>query len=355
MSSAFFLGANSKEGFFSLYDELSNPCKVETLYILKGGPGSGKSTLMKKIAADAELVGEHTERIYCSSDPDSLDAIILTHRKVAIADGTAPHVIEPKYPFAVERYIDLGKFISFTGIKSKRDEIIKTQDCYKAHFPKIYRLISTSAMLDNQLLDIALEDSSIIPALHKRAKGIISREIRDKGSGRLTQRRFVSALSPKGYVNLISQNIPEKGRVFVLEDDFGIGHMLLSPILAALEKAEYPVFACLNPIHPKKLEHIIVPELGLAFVTSTKQAPFTGEYYRKLRLNAMLSSDIIKNNKQKIAFYESCSKSLREEAVVCMKKAKSAHDDLEALYRPHIDFDGLTDFSEELSHEILKG
>lgn len=45
-------------------------------FILKGGAGTGKSSLMKKIAAEFEPT-EDVTRFYCSSDPASLDAIVL--------------------------------------------------------------------------------------------------------------------------------------------------------------------------------------------------------------------------------------------------------------------------------------
>lgn len=87
----YFLGANSPQGFYSLYDQLIDPAQARAIYILKGGPGCGKSSLMRRVAQRAEEMGEHVEYIHCSGDPDSLDAILLPARKTAIADGTAPH------------------------------------------------------------------------------------------------------------------------------------------------------------------------------------------------------------------------------------------------------------------------
>ena len=43
----YFAGGNTARGFHSLYD--SNLQGLERIYILKGGPGTGKSSLMKKI------------------------------------------------------------------------------------------------------------------------------------------------------------------------------------------------------------------------------------------------------------------------------------------------------------------
>ena len=92
----YFLGANSPTGFYSLYDHLLPPEQARAIYILKGGPGCGKSTLMRRVGAWAEEAGLKTEYILCSGDPDSLDAVILPAVGAAIVDGTAPQGVVPQ-------------------------------------------------------------------------------------------------------------------------------------------------------------------------------------------------------------------------------------------------------------------
>jgi hypothetical protein len=91
----YFLGANSPAGFYSLYDHLLPPEKARAIYILKGGPGCGKSTLMDKIGDWAEEAGLETEYILCSGDPGSLDAVVIPALKAAVVDGTAPQGVVP--------------------------------------------------------------------------------------------------------------------------------------------------------------------------------------------------------------------------------------------------------------------
>lgn len=93
---AYFLGANTPQGFYSLSGQMLAPDKHKAIYILKGGAGCGKSTLMKKVGKEMEKQGEKAEYIYCSGDPDSLDALLLPGKKAAIVDGTAPHGAVPK-------------------------------------------------------------------------------------------------------------------------------------------------------------------------------------------------------------------------------------------------------------------
>ena len=75
----FFLGANTPSGFYSLYDQLLPPTGAEDCFLLKGGPGCGKSTLMRRVAQAVEARGLTVEYIRCSGDPDSLDAIWIPH------------------------------------------------------------------------------------------------------------------------------------------------------------------------------------------------------------------------------------------------------------------------------------
>lgn len=105
-----FLGANTPEGFISLFDELYDPAEDWRAYIIKGGPGTGKSRLMRRVADELEQAGYTAQRVLCSSDPDSLDGVIFPQIRACIADGTSPHVIEPRFPGAVEELVNLGDY-----------------------------------------------------------------------------------------------------------------------------------------------------------------------------------------------------------------------------------------------------
>src|SRR5690625_2591580 len=89
-----FFGSNTSRGFTSYFQETTTSPKWYT-FVLKGGPGTGKSTFMQRTATDLLPLGAEIEYHYCSADPDSIDAITIPAIGVAIVDGTAPHIIEP--------------------------------------------------------------------------------------------------------------------------------------------------------------------------------------------------------------------------------------------------------------------
>ena len=91
MTTHFFLGANSGQGFQNLFPHFCKPEDHYDLIVLKGGPGVGKSTMMRRVGKAMEDRGEDVEYLYCSGDPNSLDGVHIPRIRTAIVDGTAPH------------------------------------------------------------------------------------------------------------------------------------------------------------------------------------------------------------------------------------------------------------------------
>ena len=92
----YFAAANTAAGFISYFDRIFDPSVLDDLYIIKGGPGCGKSTFMKTLRGCAEALGADTESYLCSSDPASLDGLFIPALGLAFVDGTAPHADAPK-------------------------------------------------------------------------------------------------------------------------------------------------------------------------------------------------------------------------------------------------------------------
>lgn len=348
----FFLGANSPQGFYSLYDQLIDPAGAKGIYILKGGPGCGKSSLMRRVAQKVGEAGFQVEYIYCSGDPDSLDAVHFPELKIAIADGTAPHVLEPKYPGVVESYLNLGECYDKEGLGDVRQEIMSCMAGYKGCYSRAYRCLGAAAEIADDLQEL-VTTPALEAKMAKRAKGIIAREIKKGGGGGVYQ-RFLSGITCQGTVCFYDTAELICKRVYELSDSYGLAHLLLTPIAGAAAGAGYQVIACPSPMAPDQLEHIILPELSLAFLSSNPAAPYGRRPYRRIRLDAMVDRELARRIKPRIRFSKKIATALMEEAIESLSQAKTMHDELETLYNPHVDFQKVYAVADHLAEEILR-
>ena len=352
----FLLGANSPAGFYSLYDELIDRDSARSVYILKGGPGCGKSSLMRRVARHAQAAGLSVQYILCSGDPDSLDAVVLPELNAALVDGTAPHIVEPACPGVVDRYVDLGRHYDADALQPLRADILARMEENRAAYRRCYRCLAAAGALESDGRELLLSPE-LTARLTKRAQGIIGRELKRGGGqeGRVTQ-RFLSAVTCRGQITLWETVDALCSRVYELCDSYGMAHELLSPIAAAACARGYDAIVCPSPLAPDRMEHLLIPALGLAFVRSAGAQTYPGRPCRRLRLDRLLaSSEVFRRSRSRLRFSRRVSSALLDEAVQALAQAKAAHDALEALYNPYVDFEGVRADADALAARLIPG
>ena len=176
----FFAGANSGDGFQNLFSEIVDLEDTYDLMVLKGGPGVGKATFMREIGRSMEEAGTPVEYLWCSGDPDSLDGVVLPELRCAVVDGTSPHVVEPRYPAAVDRYVDLGRFYDLTAAKAAAEEVKAHPRAYKAAYIRAYHHLKAARQVELDAV-AAVRKTFDREKADRRTAGILSRELRRRG------------------------------------------------------------------------------------------------------------------------------------------------------------------------------
>ncbi len=345
-SARFFLGANSPGGFRSLYDGFTDPGR-DHLYILKGGPGCGKSTFMKRLGAAAEERGHSVEYIHCSGDPDSLDGVYIPALERAYVDGTSPHVIEPKFAGSEASYVNFGAFYDLDALKREREGIERFTRAYKAKYQRAFRLLSGAASLSG---GVTLSEETLVKAA-KRARGLIRAQIRGKGSGR-SVKRFLSAYTCLGPMALW-ETVPQLAdRAYVLDNELGLGDLVVEAAATEAENRGYGVIRCQSPMFPEKTEHAVIPELKLAFITQSGEFRYPYEPTRHIRLDAIPSRDELASLRPTLRRQNRLRDAIIAEATGALKEAKALHDELEKLYIPAVDFAGIDKLTERCINSL---
>ena len=325
----FFLGANSAEGFYGLYDQLLD-AKLYDLIILKGTPGCGKSTFMRRVAAALEERGLETVYIHCSGDPDSLDGVIAPAIRTAIVDGTAPHVLEPRYALAHERYVDLSQCCDSAAAKEVANGLTALTDAYRASYREAYHVLRALGGVD-------AERRALVSAHFDEEKLL-------KGGGETRGRAadvFLGGLTCQGKVCRFDSVDALCPRVYELCDSYGLAAPVLRRLRDAALEAGEDILTCRDPLRPAEIAHLLIPARGLAFVTTGEGVRYEGKPYRRLRVDAMAEEKLTRAEKAHLRFIRRVRRALEEEAVASLKRAKRGHDALEALYRPCVDFDAV--------------
>ncbi|MBR0280986.1 MAG: hypothetical protein IJQ81_05250 [Oscillibacter sp.] len=331
----FFAGANGGDGFQNLFPEIIDLNDALDFIILKGGPGVGKNTFLRELGRTMEEAGTAVEYLHCSGDPDSLDGVVFPEIRCAAADGTSPHVLEPRYPAAVDRYLDLGRFYDLISAKENAAAVKAHTEQYKAAYVRAYRALNAARVLER---DAAARVSFDHARAERRFRGIASRELRRKGTqqGR-TVRRFLGSLTYQGYLWRFESADALCPRLYELQDRFGFAAPMLETLRREACARHWDTLCCMSPENPEQIEHLLIPGLGVGFVTSRPGMEYGGVPFRRVRLDAL--ADI--PDKGAFRLESRMITALREEAVSALRDAKAAHDKLEAVYNPYVDFDGV--------------
>ncbi len=143
-----FLGAATPKGPVDFVQNLTS--NIAKRYFIKGRPGTGKSTFLKKLQKISSDRGFDVEVYHCGFDPNSLDMIILRELDVCIFDSTSPHEHFPSRQN--DEIIDLYKELITPGTDEKyENEINEIVSRYKTVVSKGTSYLKEAKELQDRL------------------------------------------------------------------------------------------------------------------------------------------------------------------------------------------------------------
>lgn len=208
----YFAGGNTSRGFVGFFDDIREYDRAGKTFIIKGGAGTGKSTLMKKVGAYIESKGADVDYFYCSGDSGSLDAVYARELNFVVLDGTAPHATEPKTLGAEDVYVDVAAGIDVKKISAHERTLKSLSAKKKNDYLNCYAYLRAAGEIAKVNL-IKNEEGA-----NKNAELIIDR-LRKLGyresRGRAEMKFFLSAITAEGTPSFATENYANVYRVEV--------------------------------------------------------------------------------------------------------------------------------------------
>lgn len=350
-----FPGGNTSEGFFSYYQYLLEK-GTKRVFVIKGGPGVGKSTLMKKVGKKMLELGYDVELHHCSSDDHSLDGIAIIPAGIVMVDGTAPHIIDPKYPGGLDEIINMGDYWNVEAMQLNSTKIVATTNEVSRLFARAYRFLAAARSIaediiamHKQCMDFA--GANRILALFERilAESTYSTESIDTNGHE--RHLFSSAYTPNGFIDFTDTILQDIQQIYYLHGPMGSGKTTLLRKIAyrAIEKG-LDVEIYHTPLIPAKIGTVLIPALNLGVTSSEK---FKTVHYETLDLSKYLNSTKLAAYQADIESDKQLLQELINSGIENIRRAKEEHDILEQYYVPNMDFSAAEDKYEEIMDRIL--
>ncbi len=352
----YFVCANSSAGFWNLFPETLKP--LDRVFILKGGPGTGKSTLMKGLGKAFWEKGEDVDYLHCSSDPESLDGVIFCSRKVAVVDGTAPHIIEPTAPGAKEEYINLGVLWDREKLIPHREEILRGKAQIHHCYEQVYQSLAQAKEVHDRWEKVYREntDYALLNQLTEEFLDRVLGEIPSKDTPGEEHHRFFGALTPGGSVNFLESLLASiKTRCFIKgRPGTGKSTLLKKLVHRAVKKGlKTEVYHC--SFDPESLDMVVLPELSFAVFDATEPHELFPDRKTDWMLDlyeGAVRPGTDEENHELLSLYQREYREKIKFASACLGEAKAHHDDLEEIYGRAMDFSGMDGIFAELKREI---
>ncbi len=351
MIQQYFAAANGRDGFVSYFPAVFRPGETGRTLIVKGGSGTGKSTLIKAAAETGEARGMICERFFCSADPASLDGILLYENgrpACAVIDGTAPHIWDPRYPGACEEIVNLGRFWDGGILRTQKDTIIALNEKKSVLYREAYALLGCAGVL--------------LDAVHTLAREILLGDKMEAAAGRLLTQamkearlrpkekpslgiRALSALTTRGAVHFDTFAMLAARRVTVDDSAFGglaaffMDAVLHKAALLGLDAVRAP-----DPLHPGRTEAIWLPDLGLAILPGSREDAADGD--KNVNMARFIDGSAIhgelRRQRRRLARAKG---ELIGAALEKLAQIRPLHGELEAVYADAMDFEALDAFT----------
>lgn len=353
----YFAEGNTSRGSVQLY--ASSIQSLDHLYVLKGGPGSGKSSLIQAVSEKAIAAGYDIWQIHCARDPESLDGLIIPELHVGIVDGTPPHQIDPLLPGINGTTVDLSAALDSKALQVHRTDMQSLYDQIQQTYEQAYAGFAEALRVHDDWEALYIENMDF-DAANRLTEHWIERLLgdhhREQQVSRI-DRRFLGAATPRGAVDFVPNLTDGLARRYLIKGRPGSGKstMLKKLVTAVTERGfDVEIYHC--GFDPNSLDMVIVRELNFAIFDSTKPHEYFPEregdeiidMYEKC-----ITPGTDERYTDRIHELQSSYQTAMKRSIALLADAHKLHLELEGYYQREIDWQIVDQLRDRIMQDIF--
>ncbi|GGF93282.1 hypothetical protein [Paenibacillus abyssi] len=265
----YFARGNTARGVHFLYDSAFQG--LHKIFLLEGPQGTGKSTVISRLADEMMNQGFNVQLFHSPLNPETLDAMIIASLKIGFADGRTCEGLSSVKDVEIAR-IDFTQAVDDNPFSEQEQQEIESLRGQLLHaYSKAYDTFATALRIHDDLEDIYINKMDFHKADQigqELAGSLFGNQTLNKEA--VTRHLFFGAATPKGAVDHI-QNLTAglQRRIFIKGRPGSGKSTMLKRIAAAAAKRGFDVEIFHCGFDPNSLDMLTFPQLSAAIFDST--------------------------------------------------------------------------------------
>ena len=328
----YFAEGMTTRGYISLLPNMMP--SWQRVYVLLGGPGTGKSTLIKVIGLELLDRGYGVDFFRSVRDPDSMAGFIIPNMGLAMLDAMEVSPLRWRAPGVVEKFVDFSIFCDEIKLEKQRSQILIIENLLQDLQNTLEEELAEELglLLGNRVPKRSMEKEEISWILGNSACVKVKKEHTGpwplaENALKLLQKSviipyFLHGLTVNGWLNLAPHFLTDFDQI-CLEGDETLD--AIDWVLREAQQLGQKIEIVLHPLNPDEVIGIVFPERHLAIWQGNP------ENLKDQGLDRPFSAKL-------------------KETLIAWQSHRS---ELKAIYMEAISFDQLDSYRETLLNEIL--
>ncbi|HVJ47967.1 hypothetical protein [Desulfitobacterium sp.] len=266
----YFAEGVTSRGYISLLPDMMS--EWERTYVLMGGPGTGKSTMIKMIGLELLDRGYEVDFMRSARDPDSMAGFSIRRSNLAMLDLYEVAPLKWRAPGIVERFVDFTPLCDLRKLEYQRHRILELEDDGKRLQKEIGVRLAEEFGEKVRGKAPTAEDKHERPWLLNSYSSSDLEEAREgpwsKAQGALDKLQkskvtsfFLQRLDCEGWLNLAPHYLADFDQIRL---DGKETSEAMDWILSEAEQLGQIINIVLHPLYPDKIIGIVFPQRNLA-------------------------------------------------------------------------------------------